>query len=169
MGFRSFIRRVILGDLEDEVRKLEDTLAQISNRLEDLERRVEDQATQLRNLYQVKADKGLYYDLSERVELAREELVKLREEVDNLRSQILALEFSASEKSVSNEMSTEDLARMVEFYIRQGVTRPSELQKKLGISWEKLYAVLDELLAKKRIQRIRKGRKTEYILVEEGD
>lgn len=116
-----------------------------------------------------KADKGIYYELSDRLEVARDEIEELREAIKKVAERLKFLEFSASENSVSEDMSVEELANVVEFYIKQGLTRPSELQRQLGISWEKLYSALYELMARKRIKRIKKGRKTEYVLVAESD
>jgi len=161
-----------LEDLEGEVKQLRLELKELNDRLTRLESRLEDQDKTIQKVLlslDKKADKGLYYELSERVEIARDELEELREAISKVSERLKYLEFSASEKSVSEDMSVEELANVVEFYIKQGLTRPSELQQKLAISWEKLYSALYELMARKRIKRVRKGRKTEYVLVAEGD
>jgi len=56
-------------------------------------------------------------------------------------------------------MSFDELASIVEYYIKKGFTRPSELRKVVGVEWEKLYAILTYLKLMKRIERIQDGNK----------
>ena len=172
MGLKAWLQAWLLEDLEGEVKQLRLELKELNDRLTRLESRLEDQDKTIQEVLlslDKKADKGLYYELSDRLEVARDELEELREAIEKVSERLKYLEFSASEKSVSEDMSVEELANVVEFYIRKGFTRPSELQRQLGVSWEKLYSALYELMARKRIKRIKKGRRTEYVLIVEGD
>lgn len=169
MGLRSWLQSWLMEDLEGEVKQLRLELRELNDRLANLEKKVDDQEGTLQKVLlslDKKADKGIYYELPDRLEVARDEIEELREAIKKVAERLKFLEFSASENSVSEDMSVEELANVVEFYIKQGLTRPSELQRQLGISWEKLYSALYELMARKRIK---KGRKTEYVLVAESD
>nr|WP_015243575.1 transcriptional regulator [Thermococcus sp. CIR10]AFZ84260.1 transcriptional regulator [Thermococcus sp. CIR10] len=171
MSLKSWLRSYLIGDLEVQLQDLEKTLDQLSDKVENLNRKVDSQEEQLKQILKDlnrKADIGLYYELSERLETARDEIKAIETELSSLWDKVKFIEFSFSEKTEQPEMTIEELASVVEHYIRKGLTRPSELKKAVGVSWEKLYAILSYLKIKKRVKRIQKGRKVEYILVEES-
>ena len=170
MSLKSWFRSYLLGDLEAQLQDLGKTLTTLSDQVDDLVQRVNAQDEQLKKVLSElnrKADLGLFYELSERLEDTRGDLKSLREEVDELWGKARLIEFSVSENADTSKMSIDELASITLLYIRKGLSRPSELKKAMGISWEKLYAVLSYLKMKKRVQRIQEGRAVKYVLVEE--
>lgn len=167
--FRSYLG---ISDVEAEIREIKKTLSQLSDAVDILQVKVDSQDEQLKKILSEvnrKADMGLYYELSERLETTRDEIKAMETELSSLWDKVKFIEFSFSEKSEQPEMTVEELASVVEHYIRKGLTRPSELKKAVGISWEKLYATLTYLKLKKRIKRIQKGRRVEYVLIKEAE
>nr|WP_013087981.1 tn2-3p [Thermococcus nautili]ADF80198.1 tn2-3p [Thermococcus nautili] len=173
MSLKSRLRAFLgLPEVEAEIREIKETLSKLSDALEDLQSKVDAQDEQLkRALTELsrKADMGLYYELNERLETTRDEIKAMEAEISSIWDKVKFIEFSFSEHSEEPEMTVEELASIVEHYIRKGLTRPSELKKAVGVSWEKLYAALTYLKLKKRIARIQKGRRVEYVLVEEAE
>lgn len=173
MSLKSRLRSYLgIPDVEAEIREIKKALSQLSDAVDVLQVKVNSQDEQLKKaLSEVnrKADMGLYYELSERLETTRDEIKAMEAELSSLWDKVKFIEFSFSEKSEQPEMTVEELASVVEHYIRKGLTRPSELKKAVGISWEKLYATLTYLKLKKRIKRIQKGRRVEYVLIKEAE
>lgn len=172
MSLRSRLRAFLgIPDVEKELREMKEALAQLSKSVEALQKKMNAQDEQIKKILTEvnrKADVGLYYELSERLESARDEISDVEKKLTLLQERIKLLEFSASEKSEEAEITMEELASAVELYIRKGITSPSELKKAVGVSWEKLYSALEYLKLKKRIKRIQKGRRVRWVLVEEG-
>nr|WP_015243562.1 hypothetical protein [Thermococcus sp. IRI48]AFZ84231.1 hypothetical protein i48-4 [Thermococcus sp. IRI48] len=173
MSLKSRLRAYLgIPEVEYEIREIKKALSQLSDVVDALQVKVDSQDEQLKKTISGlnrKADIGLYYELSERLETARDEIKAMETELSSLWDKVKFIEFSFSEHSEEPEMTVEELASIVEHYIRKGLTRPSELKKAVGVSWEKLYAALTYLKLKKRVARIQKGRKVEYVLVKEGE
>jgi len=169
MSPKSWLRSLLgIPDIEAEIREIKSALTQLSNAVDTLQVKVDSQDEQLKKLLSEinrKADVGLYYELNERLETTRDEIKAMEAEISSIWDKVKFIEFSFSEHPEEPEMTVEELASIVEHYIRKGLTRPSELKKAVGVSWEKLYAALTYLKLKKRVARIQKGRRVEYVLV----
>jgi len=172
MSLKSWLRSYLgIPEVEGEIKQIKSDLSRLSDTLEALQKRLDAQDEQLKKILMKldsKADKSLYFELDEKLEMARDEISQVEKELNVIWEKVKFIEFSFSEKNEEPEMTVEELASVVEHYIRKGFTRPSELKKAVGVSWEKLYAILSYLKMKKRVKRIQKGRRVDWVLVEEG-
>lgn len=171
MDLKSWLRSYLgIPEVEEEIHQIKKDLSRLSDTLEALQKKLDAQDSQLKTVLMKldsKADKSLYFELDEKLEMARDEISQVEKELNAIWDKVKFIEFSFSEKSEGPEMTVEELASVVEHYIRKGLTRPSELKKAVGVSWEKLYSALTYLKLKKRIKRIQKGRRVDWVLVKE--
>jgi uncharacterized membrane protein len=74
---------------------------------------------------------------------------------------------SVSELSSLESLESNEKELLVLDYIRRGEGSPSKLLSRLQLSSRELYDILRRLEKKKKIGKVRKGRKVYYVLIEE--
>ncbi len=110
--------------------------------------------------------------LEEKVSKLEEELLSTRravstiiEEIEYIKQQLeeqLEEEEEAQEEPVGGEEPQEELEDLVLSLILQGVTSPSALIEKTGLSKHKLYDILKRLTEKGVVEKKREGRRVHY-------
>lgn len=161
------LRKLILGFDPDELHELKTALIRIEN-IEKEIREVKEHMKELQRLLNDKADKQAVDLLSKMLETERKIVDSLEQELKEIKLKFDTLELS-SELAESHKVSIDDFEleeRLIKL-ISQGHNSPTELIRMLGISADKLYQIINRLIASRRIKKIKKGRKVYYVLVEE--
>jgi len=147
VGLREWFLQPYLQRLKEIEKKLSN-LDEISHKLELLETKLE-QLDMLKD--NVKDNRLTVRELQKEIEAIRIEIeaIKIGREADFSKASDLELEEKIME------------------LLKQGYTSPSELYRMLNISKDKLYRILNNLIEKRRIAKIKKKRRVYYIPVEE--
>lgn len=161
------LRKWILGFDPDEFHELKTAIIRISNIEKEIQE-VKEHIKEVQRSLNDKADKQTVDLLSKMLETDRKIVDSLEEELKEIKLKFGTLELY-SELSETQKVPIDDFEleeRLIKL-ISQGHNSPTELIHMLGISADKLYKVINQLITSRRIKKIKKGRKVYYILVEE--
>lgn len=155
MGLRSWILGPYAKDLERLSQEVKDLRAKVGNLANEYHQLLRD-LLKLQESLEGKANK-------KEVERELESLSKLVMAVyDRLKDLEASAEYSSMEKLEPKEKEI-----LVLNLLRQGYGSPSEILSKLEISSRELYEILKRLEEKRKIGKLRKGRKVYYYIIEE--
>ena len=147
MGLREWFLQPYLDKLK-EIEKKMNKLDEVSHKLELLE-------TKLEQLDMLK----------DNVKDNRLVIRELQREIEDIRIEIESIKISReADFSKSSDLELEEKIMAL---LRQGYTSPSELYRMLNISKDKLYRILNSLIEKRRVTKIKKKRRVYYVPVEE--
>ena len=161
------LRKWILGFDPDEFNELKTGFIRIENIEKEIQE-VKERIKELQRLLNDKADRQSVDLLSKMLETERKIVDSLEKELKEVKLKFDTMELS-SELYETQKVPIDDfeLEERVIKLISQGHNSPTELIHMLGISADKLYKVINQLITSRRIKKIRKGRKVYYILIEE--
>lgn len=161
------LRKWILGFDPDEFHELKTAIIRISNIEKEIQE-VKERIKELQRLLNDKADRQSVDLLSKMLETERKIVDSLEKELKEVKLKFDTMELS-SELYETQKVPIDDfeLEERVIKLISQGHNSPTELIHMLGISADKLYKVINQLITSRRIKKIKKGRKVYYILIEE--
>jgi len=161
------LRKWVLGFDPDEFHELKTAIIRISNIEKEIQE-VKEHIKELQRSLNDKADKQTVDLLSKMLETDRKIVDSLEEELKEIKLKFGALELY-SEISETQKVPIDDFEleeRIIEL-ISKGYDSPTELMRRIGISADKLYQIINRLITSRRIKKIKKGRRVHYVPVEE--
>jgi len=141
------LRKWILGFDPDEFHELKTAIIRISN----IEKEIQEVKEHIKEVQKSLNDKASL----------EEELKEIKLKFGTLE---LYSEISETQKVPIDDFELEE--RIIEL-ISKGYDSPTELIRMLGISADKLYKIINQLITTRRIKKIKKRRRVHYVPVEE--
>jgi len=156
------IKRLLGFDIE-EIKTLQYKQELLELKINEIEKRLEKAEEELKELRK---------DLKDKV--SRESIKYIERELSTIRNLTEALSTyvlheKEAQESLMEHSSEENLEEVILSLIRSGYDTPSDIIKRVHAGTGRIYEVLERLQAKKKIRKIKKGKRTHYIIIEEAD
>ena len=151
----------LFGVNPDKIKELETNLFIIQEKITALEKTQDLLLNEMKNLRKDLTDKAS----KETLRQIERELSEVGNLIQLLSVYVLHEKEAVEGPSINSEV--ESLENIILNLIKSGYDTPSSLIHKVNVGTGKLYEVLNHLIAKKKLRKIKKGKRVYYVVVED--